>query len=87
MPREEAMKTIQSVPFLKYIKHSEYSKKECIRIEYENGGRMLLVTGIQREYVESMISQFNSMPKRYELFNSKPPLCKMVHSNNYWLAI
>jgi hypothetical protein len=48
MSREEVLKLVQSVPFLKYIKHSEHSKKECVRIEYENEGRILLVTGIQR---------------------------------------
>ena len=42
----ELFTLVEAIPFLKK-KDSEMK----VRIEYENGGRLLLVTGIQKEYV------------------------------------
>lgn len=35
-----------------------------------------------------MISQFNFSSRKYgEIFNSKSPYCKIVHCNQFWLAL
>jgi hypothetical protein len=42
----ELVTLVEAIPFLR-----KKDSERKVRIEYENGGRLLLVTGIQKEYV------------------------------------
>ena len=56
-----------------------------MRLEYENAHKLLLVTGIQKQFIEQIIQQFNNYNRR-QLQTGKTN-AKIVHSNIHWVAI
>ena len=49
---------------------------------------MILVTGIQKNVVETMLERFNSYTRRSgEITNYKLPIAKICAYNNFWINI
>ena len=77
----ELISLVDCLPFLKRKEHP-LSREVRVRIEYENAGRLLLVTGIQKDYMEAILLQFNNST-RY----GKGPHGKIHHYNSFWICV
>lgn len=53
------MQAMRNTDFMEYL-----PDKQRVRLKYRGSERVVVVTGIKKEYVESMLSDFKSMYKR-----------------------
>ena len=85
--KEDIIRLVENVPFISYHPQNGHTD-EHFKISYENANRLLLVTGIHKEYVESFLTSFNNSSYRIpEMHNIKGNCAKIVHDNKFWVCI
>lgn len=86
LTKPDLIKLLQRTSYLSYHPATSKSKELC-KLEYENASKLVLVTGIQREFVDRFLVSFNSSRRIGEILNMKPPFAKIINDNLFWICI
>ena len=89
LTREQILQLIEQIKFVHYCKGNAWNHEEHVRLEYENAQKLLLVTGIQKNFVEKMLTQFMNIPKRFNdyYYQNRDPSAKIISTNQFWICI